>query len=61
MHLLHLKRLFQDEGAYGVLKICGYLIVKRQALRRVLSMREQFVNHAAQPQAITIVAEYHPK
>lgn len=61
MHLLHLKRLLEDEGISGVLKISGNLLRNRQARQRVLEMRRQFVKHAAQLQAISIIAEYRPK
>ncbi|MBN3525253.1 class I SAM-dependent methyltransferase [Paenibacillus apiarius] len=60
MHLLHLRRLIQDEGLKGVLKIAGNIVKNRQARDRVLTMRKQFVKHAAHLQGISIVAELLP-
>ncbi len=61
MHLLHFGRLIQDEGWRGVAKMAGNLLKNRPAMRRVLQMRRQFVKHASQLQAISIVAEYAPE
>jgi ubiquinone/menaquinone biosynthesis C-methylase UbiE len=61
MHLLHLRRLIQDEGWKGVLKITGNIVLNRQARQRVLTMRKQFVKHAEHIQGISIIAELSPE
>ncbi|MNP58032.1 hypothetical protein D3C76_1529090 [compost metagenome] len=61
MHLLHLRRLIQDEGWKGVLTITGNIIMNKQARQRVLTMRKQFVKHAAHIQGISIIAELLPE
>lgn len=61
MHLLHIRRLIQDEGWRGVLKIAGNVIMNKQARQRVLTMRKQFVKHADHIQGISIVAQLLPE
>lgn len=61
MHLLHMRRLFQDEGWKGVLTITTNIILNKQARQRVLTMRKQFVKHAEHIQGISIIAELLPE
>lgn len=61
MHLLHLRRLIQDEGWKGVLKITVNIAINREARLRVLKMRQQFVKHATHLQGISIIAELLPE
>jgi len=57
MHLLHPRRMVQDEGLLGVLKIAANLIRKPQARKRVLGMRRQFLKYGRYLQAVSITAE----
>jgi len=57
MHLLRLKRLIQDEGFGGVLRIMYNVIRRPKARKRVLGMRSQFLKHGRYLQAVTLTAE----
>ncbi|MCK6529163.1 class I SAM-dependent methyltransferase [Myxococcota bacterium] len=60
MHLLELRRMIQDEGILGVLRIAWNVLCDRQARARVLEMRRVFRKHARHLSAITIVATRTP-
>lgn len=57
MHLLRPKRMIQDEGFGGVLKIVSNIIRHPKARKRVLGMRRQFLKHGRYLQAVTLTAE----
>jgi SAM-dependent methyltransferase len=57
MHLLNPKRMVQDEGLSGVLKIAFNIAANAKARRRVLGMRKQFIKHGPYLQAVTFTAE----
>lgn len=57
MHLLHPKRMIQDEGIVGVLKIMFNVLCNPKARRRVLNMRQTFMKHSHHLQAVSIVAK----
>jgi ubiquinone/menaquinone biosynthesis C-methylase UbiE len=57
MHLLHPRRMVQDEGFGGVLKIVSNVIRHPKARKRVLGMRRQFLKHGQYLQAVTLTAE----
>jgi ubiquinone/menaquinone biosynthesis C-methylase UbiE len=56
MSLLELRRMIQDEGLAGTLKIAMNLLRSRVALRRVLDMRAVFRRHDDKLGAIMLVA-----
>lgn len=56
MHLLEIRRMVQDEGILGVLRIAWNVLCDRQARARVLEMRRVFRKHARHLSAIAIVA-----
>lgn len=56
MGLLRPKRLIQDEGLAGVLRIVFNVLRKPAARRRVLTMRATFQRHAPQLGAVGLVA-----
>ena len=56
MHLLRPKRMIEDEGAFGVLKIVGNIIRNPAARKRVLAMRGQFMKYSDHLQAVSIIA-----
>ncbi|WP_341301363.1 methyltransferase domain-containing protein [Lysinibacillus sp. FSL H8-0500] len=56
MHLLYPKRLVEDEGFLGVLKIAKNVVTNARARKRVLFMRKTFIKHNQHLQAISIVA-----
>lgn len=56
MHLLYPKRLIEDEGLFGVLKILKNVATNSQARKRVLFMRKTFMKHNQNLQGISIVA-----
>ncbi|WP_321475854.1 class I SAM-dependent methyltransferase [uncultured Paludibaculum sp.] len=55
MHLLEPKRMLDDEGIAGVLRIAFNLLRRPAARRRVLSMRRMFSRHAIHLGAVAIV------
>lgn len=55
MHLLEPKRLLNDEGPLGVLRILFNLLRKPIARQRVLSMRRLFRKYASHLSAVAIV------
>jgi len=57
MHLLEPKRMIDDEGLLGFLKIAKNLIVKPEARQRVFSMRKIFRKHNTNLAAITLVVK----
>ncbi|WP_155592588.1 class I SAM-dependent methyltransferase [Lysinibacillus cavernae] len=56
MHLLYPKRLVEDEGIFGVLKIIKNIVSNSKARKRVLFMRKTFMKHNQYLQGISIVA-----
>jgi len=56
MHLLRPKRLVEDEGVLGVLKIAKNVLTNPPARARVLKMRSTFSKHSAYLQGVCIVA-----
>lgn len=57
MHLLELKRMIDDEGIFGFLKIAKNLLTKPKARARVIGMRKVFRKHKDHLAAITLVAK----
>ncbi|MEZ8824520.1 methyltransferase domain-containing protein [Vibrio sp. 10N.261.55.A7] len=57
MHLLEPKRMIDDEGVIGFLKIAKNLLTKPQARSRVKGMRKIFRKHKENLAAITLVAK----
>lgn len=57
MHLLEPKRMIDDEGFAGFLKIAKNLLTKPEARKRVLGMRKVFRKHKDNLSAITLVAK----
>ncbi|THF72610.1 class I SAM-dependent methyltransferase [Cohnella fermenti] len=57
MHLLRPRRMIQDEGLGGVLRIVSNVIRNPRARKRVLGMRRQFLKHGRYLQAVTLTAE----
>lgn len=55
MHLLEPKRMVNDEGLTGFLRIVFNALRKPEARRRVLSMRKMFRKHASHLSAVAIV------
>lgn len=56
MHLLRPRRLVQDEGLVGALRLAKNLLLDRAARRRVLRMRRVFEQHRANLAAIRVIA-----
>ena len=56
MHLLRPKRMIQDEGLLGVLRIASNVIRNPKARKRVLNMRSNFMKYEEYIQGVTIVA-----
>jgi hypothetical protein len=56
MHLLEVGRFVRDEGPAGTLRFVWNLVRDREALSRVLQMREVFRRHMAHMGAIALVA-----
>jgi hypothetical protein len=56
MHLLRPRRLVQDEGLFGALRLAKNLLLDRAARRRVLAMRRVFERHRANLAAIRVIA-----
>mgnify|MGYP000901022682 CR=1 FL=1 len=57
MHLLRPKRLIEDEGLIGALRIAKNILVSPKARRRVLAMRAVFERYQQNLNAIYVVAE----
>lgn len=57
MHLLEPKRMIDDEGVWGFLKIAKNLLTKPEERNRVLGMRKVFRKHKDNLTAITLVAK----
>ena len=55
MHLLEPRRMLQDEGIAGVLRIAFNLMRKPVARQRVLAMRRMFRQYAGNLSAAAIV------
>ncbi|WP_375309037.1 methyltransferase domain-containing protein [Bradyrhizobium sp. A5] len=56
MHLLRPRRLVQDEGLFGALRLARNLLLDRAARHRVLAMRRVFEQHHANLAAIRVIA-----
>jgi len=56
MHLLYPKRLIEDEGFLGVMKIAKNVLTNAKARKRVLFMRKTFMTYNQYLQGISIVA-----
>ena len=56
MHLLHPKRLIEDEGVLGVAKIVKNVAINSGARKRVLKMRKTFMKYEPYTQGICLVA-----
>lgn len=56
MHLLELKRVIQDEGLFGALRIAFNVLRTPAARRRVLQMRQVFRRHQDHLGVISIIA-----
>ncbi|GGG24026.1 methyltransferase [Lysinibacillus alkalisoli] len=56
MHLLQPKRLVQDEGMFGVMKIAKNVIINPKARKRVIKMKNTFTKYEPYLQGICIVA-----
>ncbi|WP_070967603.1 class I SAM-dependent methyltransferase [Vibrio sonorensis] len=61
MHLLEPKRMIDDEGVFGFLKIAKNLLTKPKARKRVFGMRKVFRKHKDNLAAITLVAKKKEK
>ena len=61
MHLLRPKRMIQDEGLPGVIKIASKVICNPKARKRVLKMRAQFTKYEQYIQGVTMVAQLPEK
>ena len=61
MHLLRPKRMIQDEGLAGVLKIVTNVLRQPKARKRVLTMRKQFTKYEQYIQGVTMIAELRDK
>jgi len=56
MHLLEPKRMIDDEGFLGFIRIVKNIMLKPEARKRVLNMRHVFRKHREHLTAITLVA-----
>ena len=61
MHLLRPKRMIQDEGILGVLRIASRVLSNPKARKRVLNMRAQFTKYEQYIQGVTMVAQLPEK
>lgn len=61
MHLLHPKRLIEDEGILGVAKIVKNVAKNPAARKRVLKMRSTFMKYEPYTQGICLVATLKEK
>ncbi len=57
MHLLKFKRMIDDEGFWGTLKIAFNCVTRPSALKRVLSMYKTFQKYRNHLGAITLIGE----
>lgn len=57
MHLLEPKRMVDDEGFLGFLRVVKNLLIDREARTRVIGMRKVFRKHRKHLGAISLVAE----
>jgi SAM-dependent methyltransferase len=57
MHLLRPKRLIEDEGLIGALRVAKNILISPQARRRVLAMRAVFERYQENLNAIYLIAE----
>lgn len=57
MHLLRARRLIQDEGVRGALRLAKNILLDGEARRRVFAMRQVFERYRENLSAIFIVAE----
>jgi len=57
MHLLRPKRIVEDEGLWGALRLGKNLLLDGEARRRVLAMRSVFERYRDHLSAILVVAE----
>lgn len=57
MHLLEPKRMVDDEGFLGFLRVVKNLLIDREARTRVIGMRRVFRKHRKHLGAISLVAE----
>ncbi len=55
MHLLEPRRVIEDEGPFGTLKILGNAIIDHDARRRVIGMRRVFKKYESNLAAIMVV------
>jgi ubiquinone/menaquinone biosynthesis C-methylase UbiE len=61
MHLLHPKRLIEDEGVLGVAKIVKNVAKNSAARKRVLKMRKTFMKYESYMEGICLVATLKSK
>ena len=61
MHLLHPKRLIQDEGIFGVMKIVKNIATNAKARKRVLKMRGTFMKYEPYLRGVCLVATLKEK
>jgi hypothetical protein len=57
MHLLRPRRLVQDEGLFGALRLAKNVVCNGPARRRVRTMRQVFKRYRSNLSAIFIIAE----
>lgn len=57
MHLLHPKRLIEDEGITGVLKIAKNIATKPKARKRVLKIRKAFMKYESYLRGTCFIAQ----
>ena len=57
MHLLELKRMIDDEGFYGTLKIIFNILTHPEERKRALALRDIFRKYEQYLNAVIIVAE----
>lgn len=57
MHLLEPKRMIDDEGILGFLRIVRNLLTKPEARARVIAMRKVFRKHKDHLAAVTLIAK----
>ena len=57
MNLLRPKRLIEDEGVIGALRLVRNVLIDAPARRRVLAMRRVFEQYRRNLSAVFIVAE----
>ncbi len=57
MHLLEPKRMIDDEGLLGFLRVAKNLLVDKEARKRVIGMRKVFRKHRKHLGAISLIAK----